>query len=86
MPGQRAKDKRRFEGWVLADLYDRVRAAARARVITDTDALVEALTDWADKHETASARSVDATGTANREITDELRGARQEEGPDNGHP
>lgn len=53
MPGQRAKDKKRFEGWILASLYDRVRGAAGN--LTNTDVLNEALTDWADKH--------DATGT-----------------------
>jgi hypothetical protein len=52
MPGVRAKDKGRIEGWVRLTLLDRVRKAAGRRSLNDTDVLSEALTDWADKHET----------------------------------
>jgi hypothetical protein len=51
MPGKRAEGKRNFGGWILASLYDRVKAAAEARKTTSTDALTEALTDWLDKHD-----------------------------------
>ena len=52
MPGVRAKDKGRIEGWVRLTLLTRVRKTARRRSLNDTDVLNEALADWLDKNET----------------------------------
>ena len=53
MPGIRAKDKGRIEGWLRLALLERVRRIAGARSLNDTDVLDEALTGWADKHNPA---------------------------------
>jgi cytidylate kinase len=52
MTGKRSNDKRHVNAWILASLHDRFQRIARRRDITDTQAVAEALTEWADRHET----------------------------------
>lgn len=50
MAGKRSAGKRNFGGYILAALYGRVTTIAKSRDMDHTEALTEALTDWADKH------------------------------------
>ena len=55
MPGQRAKDKKRIEGWIPVALYDWAAAFAAALGKTNTDVLTESLTEYRDRHGTGTA-------------------------------
>ncbi len=48
MPGKRAKDKGRIEGWLRIALLERVRGKAGRHGLNDTQVLEQALTAWAD--------------------------------------
>lgn len=57
MPGQRAKDKKRIEGWLPAALYDWVAAFAASHAKTNTDVLTESLTEYRERRETAAGET-----------------------------
>ena len=59
MANKRAEGKVQFGGWIPVTLRDLIRSLARSREITDTDALIESLTDWAEHAKTTETPTED---------------------------
>lgn len=57
MPGVRAKDKGRIEGWLPLSLLKRVRGIAADDGLNDTALLHEALTEWADSRDPSTPQT-----------------------------
>ena len=55
-PGKRSPGKKFIGGYIPGAIRDRFKAVAGRRKLAATDALIEAITDYSDKHEIKPTR------------------------------